>query len=54
MIRTFEYKVFNMSEAVAPKTFIDVLNDYGREGWQVLFPLTSTRQSFLMIRERRD
>ena len=70
IVRLFEYKVFNLSEAYdfdslgkpIPKrdaqgkeiTFVDVLNEHGRQGWQVLFPITETKQSYLMMRDKHD
>lgn len=69
MFRKFEYKIFNMSEVSYVDdrglyqtryengkeiTLIDVLNKHGRDGWQILFPITSTKQSYLMMREAKD
>lgn len=51
----YEYKILNMSEITAarkkdPKVnFLTFLNDLGKEGWKMLFPLKE--QSYLMIRE---
>lgn len=65
-MKKYQYKVFNLSEVsfVDEKglykkkyvngqevSLVDVLNNHGQEGWRVLFPLTTTKQSFLMIRE---
>lgn len=53
----FEYKIFNMSEANQhnenhpndKKTWLDMLNQHGRDGWQMKTPIT--RNSFLLMRE---
>lgn len=43
----FEYKIFNLSEVNGTKKdFITLLNQYGSQGWEVVFRLTDT--SFLM------
>lgn len=66
-MKRYEYKIFNMSECseIDPKTglykqkvvngkiitLVDVLNGHGAEGWEVLFPITSSLNSYLMRRE---
>ena len=65
-MKKYEYKIFNLSEVSfvderglyqkryvngRELTLVDVLNEHGRQGWQLLFPLTTTKQSFLMMRE---
>lgn len=66
-MKKFEYRVFNMSEVsevddkgiYRPRykdgkvvTLADVLNEYGKEGWEVLFSITQSKQSYLMKREK--
>lgn len=56
----FEYKVFNMSEvekrnSVVTRmkkkiTWLDLLNEYGRMGWELMFKLNTN--SYLMKRGR--
>lgn len=60
-MKNFEYKIFNLSEVEKLQQAqtteegkfainrLTVMNDYGSQGWQILFPLTST--SYLMVRE---
>lgn len=64
-MKKFEYKIFNMSEVSTVEkglykprmengkevTLTDVLNKHGQQGWELLFPITQTRQSYLMKRE---
>lgn len=67
-MKKYEYKVFNMSEIDRAKAknpqfkgitgrdlnLIDVLNEHGKEGWEVLFPITETKSAYLLKREVKD
>ncbi len=63
-MKKFEYKVFNLSEAahinkvngkrgLPPVSWIDVLNERGKEGWEYT-GTQPTSQSFLLKREVDD
>lgn len=48
-MKKYEYKIFNMSEATATMTWLEVLNKHGAQGWKVQDRVAKT--CYLLIRD---